>query len=298
MNVQQKIDSRTTRLQAILAGANERITAKSGTAAPDLNGIPAAIDTIPQGGGGGGGTGETIEWKDITVTPEKYSVVVTAPEGFGIRSVTIPAEEDFVGDNVLLGADLWGLKGTHRAGTQLPAEYMNYLTEAILLCGSYYTEFMDSSYVKGGHNFFLAENDEYITIGFVPTTGMTITEYNPATTEFSSYGWVGYQYEKATEERTPQDYRLAESPSGNFAKNIKYATFYIEYNGMTLFPVGINSYPDTVAIDYSNFDNGSFTETLETGDTLSYTVEFNADGQPNVITLPNGATAEVKWGES
>ena len=89
MNVQQKIDSRTEKLAAILAGANSRITAKSGTAAPDLNGVPAAIDTIPQGGGGGA----DIEWKDITVTPEAYEVKVTAPEGFGIRSVTIPAEE-------------------------------------------------------------------------------------------------------------------------------------------------------------------------------------------------------------
>ena len=298
MNVQQKIDSRTTRLQAILAGANERITAKSGTAAADLNGIPAAIDTIPQGGGGGG-TGETIEWKDITVTPEEYSVVVTAPEGFGIRSVTIPAEEDFVAENILIGADLWGLKGGHRAGTPIPKAYEFYLTEAILLCAAYYEDFIYGTYVNGGNNFFLAENDEYITIGFVPTTGMTITDYNPATTEFSSYGWVGYQYEKATEERTPQDYRLAESPGGNYAKNIKYATFYIEYNGMTLFPVGVNCYPDTVAIDYSNFDNGSFTETLETGDTLEYTVkEFDTEGRPIEITTPNGATVEVKWGES
>lgn len=296
MNVQQKIDSRTEKLAAILAGANSRITAKSGTAAPDLNGLPAAIDTIPQGGGGGGAD---IEWKDITVTPEAYEVKVTAPEGFGIRSITIPAEEDFIAENILIGADLWGLKGGHRAGTPIPKAYEFYLTEAILLCAAYYEDFIYGTYVNGGNNFFLAENDEYITIGFVPTTGMTITSYNAATTEFSSYGWVGYQYEKATEERTPQDYRLAESPGGNFAKNIKYATFYIEYNGMTLFPVGINNYPDTTAIDYSNFDNGSFTETLETGDTLEYTVkEFDTVGRPIEITTPNGATVEVKWGES
>lgn len=200
---------------------------------------------------GSGGSGGDITWQDITVTPEAYEVKVNAPEGFGIRSVTIPAEEDYVAENILLGADLWGLKGTHRAGMQLPAEYMNYLTEAILLCAAYYSEFMDSAYVKGGHNFFLAENDEYITIGFVPATGMTITEYNPATTEFSSYGWVGYRYEKDTEERTTQDYRLAESPGGNFGRNIKYATFYIEYEGVTLFPVGIGYIPKPMAYLYN-----------------------------------------------
>ena len=295
MSIQTEINARTTRLQAILAGANSSITAKSGTAAADLNSLPAAIDTIPQSGGGGG---ETIEWKDIPLTPRAELTVVTAPEGYGIRSVTIPAEEDFIGDNVLLGAELWNLKGTHRAGTQLPAEYMNYLTEAILLCAAYYEDFINSTYVKGGNNFFLAENDEYITIGFVPATGMTITDYNPATTEFSSYGWVGYQRTKATGDMTTQDYRLAASPGGNFARNIKYATSYIEYNGMTLFPVGINSYPDVVHIGYSDFEGGSFTETLETNDTLTYGVEFDADGRPNKITAPDGTVTWVDWGES
>ena len=292
MSIKTDIDLRTEMLRAVLANANASITSRAGTAAPDLNGLAAAINTIPQGGGG---TGNDITWKDITVNPRANETVVTAPEGFGIRSVTIPAEEDFIADNILIGADLWGLKGGHRAGTQLPAKYTDYLTEAILVCASYYEDFIYGTYVNGGNNFFLAENDEYITIGFVPTTGMTITEYNPATTEFSSYGWVGYQYEKATEERTPQDYRLAGSPGGNFAKNIKYATTYIEYNGMTLFPVGIGSYPDTTAIDYSNWDSGSFSETLETGDTVDYAVEFDASERPIEITLPNGATVEVKW---
>lgn len=288
MSIKNDIDLRTEMLRAALANANASITSRAGTAASDLSGLAAAINTIPQGGGGGGAD---IKWKDITVTPRANETVVPAPEGFGIRSVTIPAEEDFVAENILIGADLWGLKGGHRAGTPIPEEYEFYLTEAILLCAAYYEDFIYGTYVNGGNNFFYAENDEYITIGFVPTTGMTITEYNAATTEFSSYGWVGYQYEKATEERTPQDYRLAESPGGNFAKNIKYATFYIEYNGMTLFPVGINNYPDVVHIEASNFFNGSFSETLETGDTLDYVTEFPTDNQIK-ITAPDGT---VTW---
>lgn len=288
MSIKTDIDLRTEMLRAALANANASITSRAGTAAPDLNGLAAAINTIPQGGGGGGAD---IEWKDITVNPRANETVVTAPEGFGIRSVTIPAEEDFVAENILIGADLWGLKGGHRAGTPLPEAYEFYLTEAILVCAAYYEDFMYGTYVNGGNNFFLAENDEYITIGFVPTTGMTITSYNAATTEFSSYGWVGYRYEKATEERTPQDYRLAGSPGGNYAKNIKYATFYIEYNGMTLFPVGINNYPDVVHIEASNFFNGSFSETLETGDTLDYVTEFPTDNQIK-ITAPDGT---VTW---
>ena len=294
MSIQTEITARTMRLQAILDGANARITAKEGTAASDLNGLPNAIDSIPKGGGGGGGggSGEGIEWKDITVTPEAYEVKVTAPEGFGIRSVTIPAEEDYVGENILLGAELWGLKGTHRVGTQLPAEYMDYLTEGVIICGLNYTDFMDSVYVKGGHNFFLAEDETYITIGFMPAEGISITEYNPGSTEFNSYGWVGYRRSKTGDEWAVEDHRLAENAGSCFAQNIKYATSYIDYEGMTLFPVGINNYPDTVTIDYSDFDNGSFTETIETGDTLEYAVEI--DGDTIKVTAADGSivTAE------
>ena len=239
--------------------------------------------------------GEDITWQDITVTPEAYEVKVNAPEGFGIKSVTIPAEEDYAAENILLGADLWGLKGTHRAGTQLPAEYMNYLTEAIIVCAVNYMDFMDSAYVKGGHNFFLAENNEYITVGFMPAEGITITKYNPATTEFSSYGWVGYRYNKSTEEWAVQDYRFAESPGGNFGRNIKYASRYIEYNGMTLYPVGITTMAEVSSITWDDA-NMSANINFVNGDAVPMTWTEDADGNVLTITIDGHTVTSAEVG--
>lgn len=55
---------------------------------------------------------------------------------------------------------------------------------------------------------------------------------------------------------------------------------------------------NTTAIDYSAWDSGSFRETLETGDTLTYAVEFDASSQPTKITAPDGTVTTVEWGES
>lgn len=54
--------------------------------------------------------------------------------------------------------------------------------------------------------------------------------------------------------------------------------------------------PDTTAIDYSAWDSGTFTETLETGDVLTYTVAFDDSGQPTQITAPDGTTTAIDWG--
>ena len=49
MSIQSELNSRTDKLAAILAGANARISAKDGTAASNLSGLPAAIDSIKGG---------------------------------------------------------------------------------------------------------------------------------------------------------------------------------------------------------------------------------------------------------
>lgn len=53
--------------------------------------------------------------------------------------------------------------------------------------------------------------------------------------------------------------------------------------------------PDIVGIDVSEWSSGSFSETLETGDTLDYGVEFDAAQRPIEITLPTGDTVPVTW---
>ena len=57
---------------------------------------------------------------------------------------------------------------------------------------------------------------------------------------------------------------------------------------------GIDTIPKTAAIDYSDFDNGTFKETLDNGDTLTYAVEF-ADGLPSKVIAPNGKVILVEF---
>lgn len=54
-------------------------------------------------------------------------------------------------------------------------------------------------------------------------------------------------------------------------------------------PVGI------AALDFSNWKNGSFTETLEDGTVNTYNVGFNEDDEPVSITDADGKTLRVTW---
>lgn len=47
------------------------------------------------------------------------------------------------------------------------------------------------------------------------------------------------------------------------------------------------------SIDFSNFDNGSFIETLESGDVIPHTVEFDESGRP--VKIDN---TTITWGDS
>lgn len=53
--------------------------------------------------------------------------------------------------------------------------------------------------------------------------------------------------------------------------------------------------PNIVGIDVSAWSSGKFSETLETGDTFDYGVEFDASQRPIEVTLPTGDTVAVKW---
>ena len=50
MTVEEMIAQRTGKLSAIKDSSNAAVTAKGGTAAGDLSGLPAAISSIPSGG--------------------------------------------------------------------------------------------------------------------------------------------------------------------------------------------------------------------------------------------------------
>ena len=164
MSVQSEINSRTAKLQVILAEANNSIKARNGAEAADLNGIPAAIDAIPSddpvlqvktvyptgevisvtpdegydglsavnvagdaylvpeniaegvtiyGVTGTHEDGETVEWHEYEIRPEDYDFVLTAPEGHGIRKITVLGDADLIPENIKSGVDIFGRVGTY-----------------------------------------------------------------------------------------------------------------------------------------------------------------------------------------
>lgn len=282
MNVQQKIDSRTAKLAAILANANTAITAKKGTAAANLNGLPEAIGGIPD---------SDPELQDKTVTPTGKTFTVNYDSGFdGLRSVTIAGDSDLVPENIAEGVTIYGVTGTFEGGgNAIPKPYATYIEEAKAV---YTGDYVNVIYAEG---YGTVTGVTYKTVMFL-LDNWSITAYNAATTAYTHGGFMMVQREDDGE-WTLTDYS-ASTTDTHYAKNIKAASFYIEYNGMTLFPVGIGSYPDTTAIDYSAWDSGSFSETIETGDTLTYTVTFDDAGQPTQITAPDGTVTWIDWGES
>lgn len=105
MSVQSEINSRTAKLQAILKGANQRITAKSGTAAASLNGLPNAIDSIKGGE-------SKLQVKGVTPTGE--IITVEPDEGYdGLSAVNVAGDTELIPENIKSGVEIYGVTGTH-----------------------------------------------------------------------------------------------------------------------------------------------------------------------------------------
>lgn len=279
MSVQSEINSRAAKLQAILDSTNTALTAKNGTAAANLSGIPAAIEALESG---------DTKLQSKSVTPTGKTFAVTYDSGYdGLSSVTVAGDNNLTPENIAEGVTIYGVTGTFEGGgSAIPEPYASYIAEAEEV---YTGEYANVIYAEG---YGKDTGVTYHTVMFL-LDSWGITAYDAATTEYKHSGFYMVQKEDAGE-WVLTDYSTTTADK-HYAKNIKAASCYITYNGMTLFPVGINSYPDTVAIDYSNWDNGLFSETLETGDTVDYAVELDASKQPIEITLPTGETVAVKW---
>lgn len=52
---------------------------------------------------------------------------------------------------------------------------------------------------------------------------------------------------------------------------------------------------ETVSIDYSQYSDGVFTETLDTGETITYNLTLDSNGKPTQITSDGAASVTVEW---
>ena len=227
-----------------------------------------------------------MQYKSVTPTGEY--ITVEPDSGYdGLGAEIVEGDGALVPENIVKDVTIYGVTGTYECegGSAMPEPYASYIEEAKAV---YTGEYANVIYAEG---YGKDTGVTYHTVMFL-LDSWAISAYDAATTEYTHSGFYMVQKEDDGE-WTLTDY-TSTTADEHYAKNIKAASLYIEYEGMTLFPVGINSYPDTTAIDYSTWDSGSFSETLETGDTLTYNVEFT-DGQPTKITAPDGTVTAITW---
>lgn len=115
MSVQTELDIRISKLREILTGANAALVAKDGTAVGSLSALPAAIQDLADG--------EDIIWHDdLEIMPRDFDVVVPAPEGHGMRKVTVIGDADLIPENIRKGINLFTVEGAYEGYITVASE--------------------------------------------------------------------------------------------------------------------------------------------------------------------------------
>lgn len=176
--------------------------------------------------------GEEIIWHDdLEVMPVSYDFPVRVPEGHGIRKIVILGDADLLSENIKKGVTIFNVDGTHEGGggSAIPEPYATYIAEAEAV---YTGEYANVIYAEG---YGKDTGITYHTVMFL-LDSWAVSAYDAATTEYTHSGFFMVQKEDGGE-WTLTDYS-GTTASEHYAKNIKAASCYITYNGMTLFPVG------------------------------------------------------------
>lgn len=220
MSVQDEINTRTAKLQAILDSANAAITAKEGTAAANLSGIPAAIEALVSG---------EVKLQSKTVTPTGQTFTVRPGGGYdGLSAVTVAGDVNLKAGNIAKDVTIYGVTGTFGGGA-IPEPYASYIAEAEAV---YTGEYANVIYAEG---YGAVTGATYKTVMFL-LDSWAISAYDAVTTEYKHSGFYMVQKENDGEWALT-DYS-GTTASEHYAKNIKAASLYIEFEGLTLFPVG------------------------------------------------------------
>lgn len=212
-------------------------------------------------------TEKEIILEDVYIEPTEEEQTVYPSDGYdGIGSVTVGAAEGGGG------------------GMSIPAEYVSYVETAKTIYTGDYSDIA------------IAENENYISVLFL-TDSFSVETFDASTTSYTAIGVVFVTCAKATGEwDSGVDHTTTVSTGDRFIEHWVYCSRYVEYEGVTLFPVGISTFIQNTAIDYSSYSAGTFKETLETGQTVTYTLTLDSAGKPTTITDANGNAVTVSWG--
>ncbi len=171
----------------------------------------------------------TLIPKKLTPTGEEL-VVLPDPGTDGFSSVTVAGDAGLKPDNLRKGVTIYGVTGILESGLPMPAAYESAMASAKAAYEAYTTEpYTGWAYLLDG---------EYQSVIFM-LPGFTVTGFDPVTTKMTLLRCVVVGQALADGSIwSYHDYRAAPSAGEHFAKNIRYATCYVNFGESALFPVG------------------------------------------------------------
>lgn len=213
----------------------------------------------------------------VTPTGEDFEEYPDGGDGFS--EVHIEGDSNLIPENIKKGVTIYGVTGEYIGGMEVPYEYQDYVDYA-----------MKNLYTGEFTNLMVMDFGDWIAVSFL-MDDFYIMEFDAYSTEFKAVGWHTCGYTKSTGEWTSHDYTSEASPGGNYAMNIIFASCPIEYNGETLFPVGITTMAevDDIAFDDTNL---TATVTFVNGEVVPITWTEDTEGNMESVTI-DGHTITV-----
>lgn len=174
-----------------------------------------------------------MEAYPITVTPTGDTFTEYPDEGKGFSEVTVEGDPNLTPDNIVSGVSIYGVTGSAGSSSRypvmdLPDEYKPYVDYCL-----------ENFYADDYATLVVWDVDDWIAVSFL-LDNFTITHYNSVTSEIKATGWITCGYTKSTDKWTAHNYTMLESPGGNYAKYIVFASDVIMYNETILFPRGVD----------------------------------------------------------
>ena len=210
--------------------------------------LTTAVAELAESGVGGGGREPVLE--SVTVTPTGETFTVTPDDGVdGFDLVRVKGDYNLAPENIADGITIYGVEGTLKIGASetVPPEYESFVEAAKQLYSGDYA------------NMAILESNNKLNVAFL-MSDFTVLTYDETSTEFTAKGWLYCEYTKDTKTWRVADHTTAASTGTNYVRHIRYSSVYWEYNGKTIWPMGVNGGGEGsggLGFDYSSDANGS-----------------------------------------